>query len=307
MLRFFHGQLSRDYSFSFEPSVFNTREHLQLQSATGWDSFYTIDDEIKKVEAAIHFTIKDQIASSPLRAPFGGLELTDELTEKQVSDFVEFVVRELNSMGIKKVIIKQPPSVNEDSRIVNLFLKVGFKIKLSEVDSFINVEGEFSDRLRERNKQRKLRNLRKKNWDFKIQDHSLLGESYNFILKCRNSKGYSLSMTLAQVEQLAKTLPERVFLFLVLDRGKMIAASICLKIKGNWLYDFYHDHDPDFDADSPVLFLIDGIFDFCKANGIDWIELGTSMYGAEVNKGLLEFKERLGATTVFKNTFVKEF
>lgn len=306
MLRFFHGQLSNDYSFSFEPSLFNLSAHLQLQSAVGWNSFYAVNEEIKKVKAAIHFYVDNQNSSSPLRAPFGGLELSDDLAESQISEFVAFVVSELKASRVNNTLIKQSPAIVDDERITNAFLNAGFKIQQSEADSFIKVSGEFGEHLQER-KAKKLRSLKKQNWVFEIKNHSHLQETYEFILRCRSGKDYSLSMTFEQIQQLAKTFPERIFLFQVLEESRIIAASICIKVKNNWLYDFYHDHDSEYNADNPILLLMDGIYGFCKANAIHWIELGTSMKGSEVNEGLLEFKERLGAVTVQKTTFVKEF
>jgi hypothetical protein len=306
MLQFFHGPLSPDYSFSFEPAIFNRIEHLQLQSADGWKSFFALDDASKRVMAVIHFNVSDGKALSPFRASFGGLEFVDELSENQLSDFLTFVTNDLNAVRVRKAIVKQLPFLKENPKVTNSFLRSGFKIQLTEVDSFIKVAGDFTDLLQER-KAKKLRSLKKEGWSFRSCDLRQLPETYDFISKCREAKGYDLSMTLLELHQLASAFDDRIFLFQVIDRERIIAAAICIRVKSNWLYDFYHDHDASFDADSPVLFLVDGIFDYCKRNSIDLVELGTSMHGDQVNEGLLEFKERLGAITVPKITFVKEF
>lgn len=305
-LRFFRGELPDAYSFTFESAIFNTSKHLQLQGKSGRHSFFLLNDTKKQVLAAIHFHVIDKIAASPLRASFGGLELNASIDENIVSDFIEFVVEELRSSGTKKIIVRQPPLVQEDTRVTRSFLGADFKIRMTELDSFLNVSGKFSDRLQDR-KSRKLKSLKKRNWIFKSQSRAHLFETYQFILMCRAAKEYSLSMTFEQLEQLAKVFPKNIFLFQVLDEGKIIAASISIKIKDNWLYDFYHDHDADYDASSPILFLMESIYNFCKVNSIQSIELGTSMKGEVVNEGLLIFKRRLGAITVPKITFVKEF
>jgi hypothetical protein len=304
MLQFFHGHPSPDL-FSFEPSIFNMYAHLRLQCQDGWDSFYAFDSDASKVIAVIHFHSNDQMALSPLSASFGGLELSDVMSSPQIAGFVEFFTGKLKSIGIKQVVVKQSPFIQDDVRVLNSFLNAGFKIQLTEVDSFVKVEGDYVGHLQER-KAKKLRSLKKQNWSFQIKSVEHLAESYDFILECRSAKDYSLSMTWPQMEQLANAFPDRIFHFQVLDGKKIIAASICIQVKSNWLYDFYHDHDSEYDADSPLLLLIQGIYDFCKFNSIQWIELGTSMAGTEVNEGLLEFKKRLGATAVSKMTFLKD-
>jgi predicted N-acyltransferase len=304
MAKPWRGALPPDFQFAFEPSLFNLPLHRQLQSATGWESFYLVDDVKKAVLAAIHFYVQQSSAMSPCRATFGGLEGVDSLSEEEKTQLLTFSSNELAKSGIQTLAVKQAPEFGRMQNQEDFFLKAGFQIKLSEVDAFIEVDGEYETKIQPR-KAKKLRSLRKK--DYQAEQLSLhhLTDVYSFILKAREQKGYTLSMSLEQIQELANQFPDRVLLFGVRRKEEMIAAAICLKVKTNWLYDFYHDHDAAHGAESPVVLLMELIYQYCFDNSIKWLQLGTSMTGDQVNEGLILFKERLGAKRVMKNTYQK--
>jgi hypothetical protein len=91
----------------------------------------------------------------------------------------------------------------------------------------------------------------------------------------------------------------------VKDGERLVAASICIRVSNEVLYDFYHDHDALYDNFSPIVFLVKGIHDYCCSNNIRLIDLGTAMIGNKVNTGLMEFKLKLGADHAVKYSFEK--
>jgi hypothetical protein len=239
-----------------------------------------------------------------LKASFGGMELDNQVEQNQLCGFLEFIGDKLVEKGVRKIIVKQAPSFLEDENVIQSFLNAGFTIRLIETDSFIKIEGPYDIHLHPR-KSKKLRSLLKS--DFQVQQLSLdqLPLVYDLILRAREQKSYGLSMTLQQLNELVSAFSKNIFLFSVTNGDKMIAASICIQVKNNWLYDFYHDHDSAYDSHSPIVLLMNVIYSFCLDQSIQWLELGTSMRGAEVNELLLLFKERLGGIPVKKITFEK--
>jgi hypothetical protein len=71
------------------------------------------------------------------------------------------------------------------------------------------------------------------------------------------------------------------------------------------LYDFYHDHATAFDHLSPVALLVAGMYDFCNAQNIRLLDLGTSAVNDGPNFSLLTFKKFLGGNPTHKLTFEK--
>lgn len=304
MFKTWRGILPPDFQFAFEPALFNLSEHQQLQSTSGWESFYLVDEGNKLIIASIHFWIDPPLATSPKRATFGGLESVSSLSVQEKIQLLEFSSKALSESGARTILIRQAPEFYQEKSYEDLFLKGGFRIKLSETDSFIEVNGDYGKKIQPR-KAKKLRSLRRMDYQAEQLLLSHLSEVYSFILKARTEKRYTLSMNLEQIQELANHFPDRVLLFGVRRKEEMIAAAICLKVKGNWLYDFYHDHDSAHDAESPIILLMDRIYKFCQDNSIQWLELGTSMHEDKVNEGLILFKERLGAKRVMKITYEK--
>jgi hypothetical protein len=219
-------------------------------------------------------------------------------------NFLKQVSEVLLKHKIKKVTIKQCPYFDSYGIQENIFLKGGFLVQRLEIDSFIKVDEEYEQKLPSR-KSRKLRSLKRSNLIAEQIPLSHLSEVYSFILNARQKKNYDLSLCFEEVQKIASAFPDRVFLFSVKDEERMVAASICLRVKKDWLYDFYHDHDAAYDAESPLVLLMDLIYEFCGNSSIHWIELGTSMSGDQVNEGLLTFKEGLGGREIRKITFEK--
>lgn len=304
MAKPWRGALPPDFQFAFEPALFNLPLHRQLQAATAWESFYLLDEAKKLITAAIHFHLDPPVAMSPRRATFGGLESAASLGEEEKIQLLTFSSNELAESGIHAVIVKQCAAFGIPRGEEDFFLKAGFHVKLSETDAFIHVDEDYEKKIQSR-KAKKLRSLRRMDYSAQPLSLSYLSEVYLFILKARERKGYALSMTLEQMQELANHFPDRVLLFGVRKKELMVAASICLKVKTNWLYDFYHDHDAAHDAESPVVLLMDAIYQYCRDHFIQWLELGTSMHGDQLNEGLILFKERLGAERAIKNTYEK--
>jgi hypothetical protein len=94
-------------------------------------------------------------------------------------------------------------------------------------------------------------------------------------------------------------------LFGVFQDDKVVAASIAIRVTTQVLYNFYCDHDNQYDAVSPVVFLIEGIYQYCASQKIPLLDLGTSAVAGKPNFGLLEFKMRLHGQPTAKLTFQK--
>src|ERR1043166_2609152 len=109
-------------------------------------------------------------------------------------------------------------------------------------------------------------------------------------------------MTLPDLKKAAEQFPEKYLLFAVFHSEKMIAASIAIRVKENILYDFYHDHDPQHDQLSPVVFLVAEMYNFCFRNGVRLLDLGTSAVDGLPNFSLLHFKKYLGCKPTPKLT-----
>jgi hypothetical protein len=305
---FCEGDIPADLNFDFEISLFNRYRHIYLQAHEGWVTFYILKTKTERITGFIHFRLTDGQAYSPFRAPFGGLEFSDRISPYILFRFLEFVEANLRKRSVKSVTIKNPPQAYRHERLAiveTLLFNIGYSVIDAEVGAVMEVNRDFVAQLDTWEK-RKLNRAKKAEFLFKPLSLECLAEVYSFILSCRQQKGYSLSMTLADLLKAVDQFPDNYIVSGVYTREKIVAASIAIRVNGNVLYNFYSDHDKEYDAFSPVVSLVEGLYKYCGQNDIALLDLGTSAWNRLPNFGLLDFKLRLGSKATSKLTFKKE-
>lgn len=306
--RFHEGPAPSGYSQDFESSLFNDPRHLRLQAPDSWKAFYIIYEKYKILSAAIYFHVNEGEAHSPLKSPYGSVEFSEDISPIILFRFLEFVEARLKVIGVTKITIKDSPADyrRSSSALLHPFLfNLGYTIADAEVGAIIQVtESRFDASLDDWEK-RKLRHAAEMRLRVLPISLDQLGETYLFILGCRKQKGYSLSMSLSDLKETAAAFAGDFLMHGVFLHEKLAAASIAIRVRRNVLYNFYSAHAAEFDAVSPVVFLMESIYRYCQDNAISLLDLGTSAVGGQPNFGLLDFKLRLGARPTPKLTFEK--
>jgi hypothetical protein len=304
---FHNGPIPWGYIFSFTESLFNQHDHRKLQAEAGWNSFYILHQKTKIVKAGIHFHLENGIAKSPFRATFGGFDLAEGIQPDVILNFVIFIERQLKELGAAQIFIKLPLRISSETDftlIEKTLIDRDFQIRLNESGCILKVDEYFYNNIHTSERSYLNKSIRN---GFEFMTISLyeLESVYSFLQRCHTEKKYELSMAFSEIQYLASVFPDQVFLFGVKDNDQLIAASICIRINQNVLYDFYHNHDAAYTVFSPIVFLIKGINDYAIANHIPLIDLGTAMVGDKVNTGLMEFKLKLGGERGVKYSFEK--
>ena len=83
-LEFFCNDISKQTSAK-ETFLFNCPEHLFLQSERGWKVYGLKQEGTKKIVAQIYINLNGKTGYSPLRAPFGSLELYTNVGYKNIN------------------------------------------------------------------------------------------------------------------------------------------------------------------------------------------------------------------------------
>jgi hypothetical protein len=303
----FSEQLSPDLESGFQVSLFNEPAHLLLQDREGWHAFYAINNKHKRVDALLNVHLQHGVARSLLKSPFGSIEFSSRLPLNTLFHFITFVESRLKSKGAESVVLKNPADLYNASRaaILQVFLSNhGYHISEAETGCMVaTVDASLQNS--DSWEKRKLRQAQEAGLAFKKISIEQLDEIYFFILACRKQKNYSLSMSLSDLRQTITTFPDRFFLFGAYLQDKIIAAAITVRVTDDVLYNFYVDHDMAYDQLSPVVFVVDGILNFCRERKLPWLDLGTSAVAGKPNFGLLDFKMRLGGMPTPKLTFTK--
>lgn len=307
---FHEGSPPYGYQPDFEYALFNRQVHLFLQDSEGWHSYSILNTKYKSISAIFFVNIKEGIAKSPLKNPFGSFEVSPTLSDSVLFEFLDFVGSRLQAKHVSRIIIKDQPSCYFPDRaaLLHTFLfNLGYYVSDAEVSAVIHVSENSFQCYPDSWERRKLRQSHEAGAQFKQLTIDNLTEVYLFILASRKQRGYSLSMTLAELKKVVDHFQEEYILFGVYVEGRLAAASIAIRVKENILYNFYSAHSQEFDYLSPVVALVEGMYHYCQRNTIELLDLGTSAVEGKPNFGLLDFKLRLGAKPTPKFTFEKNF
>jgi lipid II:glycine glycyltransferase (peptidoglycan interpeptide bridge formation enzyme) len=287
--------------------MFHRVPHLRLQREQGWIWFYVKHEKRSRIMASIFVNVENHLARSAVKSPYGTIECTDSTPHEVLFNFISFVEESLRKKQVNYVRIACAPNLYmpEVSMLMLTFLpNLGYRIASAELSACLKTEGDFSSRISQTQKQSLLK-ASGGGLDFQLISVARLEEVYTFIDLHHRSKGYPLSMSLSDLLATVEKFPDRFILCGAFKDNMLIAASVAIRVKSNVLYNFYMDHDADYDRIQPVLVLLQGLFEYGKEHHIPLLDLGTSAIAGKPNFGLLSFKTRLGAELTPKLSFEK--
>jgi hypothetical protein len=307
-----------DYSFQegipagakadFETGIFHDPRHLQLQSLTGWHTFVLLSNKSQTIKALIHYHIEGVSARSPLRSPYSSFIFSKNVDIVLLKEFVLFTEQKLKENGVQSIVLKNPPEAyapSENKLMQKVLLGLGYEVQLEEISAVIPITENKLEAILHPSQKKRLRKGNEQGFVFQRVPLKQLSEVYHFLKTCREEKGYTLSMSLNELERTTKIFGENFFLYVVTIDKEFAAANISIQVAPQVLYNFYHDHKASFDQVSPVVFLNEGLYQLCQKNKFSLLDLGTSNDEGQLNESLLNFKLRLGAQPSRKLTFIK--
>lgn len=303
--------LQRSLPKAFSPAaryVYNTPVHLLLQAPNGWLVFEWINPK-GDVCARICVNVNRKVAVSPARAPFGSCEIYTKVSTVTLGRFFSFVETVLQEKKIKQFTIKSWPvlyQAQQSSQLYNVLVRK-LKFTLSrEVASIILVNKKpLAARMKISERQKAVKAA--KLFSFTEASPDQFKSIYDFILTCREARKQSLSLSWKQLKQTIAALPNRFLFFSLTNEIGLAAAAIVIRVSDSIWYTFYYAHDAKYNKVSPVVYLLSCIYACAAKEKVKLIDLGTSMLNGEVNKPLLHFKQSVGALTVPKFTFTKNY
>ncbi|KYG78798.1 GNAT family N-acetyltransferase [Roseivirga echinicomitans] len=269
--------------------------------------FYLLDTTANIGLGHIGFSLEEGTVFSPYRAPFGGFALADDLTSLEITFFIFEVLRKLQVQGVNSIQMKLAP---------NCYFSNTFLLKENLVYAGFDLEEQLeyqaisiTDQAFELNlasmEVRKLKKCKEAGFEFSRLPKHKLADVFDFVKKQRQEKGYELSMEWPQMKLAQKVNSEAYIPFVVKDGKRIIAATIGILASDCVLYNFSPAHHAEYDPLSPNVLLTEGLYDFCRAEGLNYLDLGTSYLNGEVNEGLWQFKSHLGGQSFLSYSFRK--
>ncbi len=302
---FHYYELDKSSSLIHSRFIFNSAEHLRLQHPKNWRIYELLDQQTRVVKARIALHMDGDKTQSPFRAPFGFIEFLTDIIDSELTVFFSLIEADLKVRGIKKIELKSYPEVY-DSRfsLAETVLKQLHYTVSHEVSSVIPVDRKpFVKKIKISERQKLIK--AEKLFSFEKLKNTQLHEVYAFIEGCRRERDQRLSLSFSDLEKTVKTFPKNFQLYRVYDGSDTAAAAIVIKVSKEILYTFYYAHARKFDKVSPVVLLISSLYKLAQTQGIELIDLGTSMVNGKVNRSLLHFKKSIGGESNRKILFEK--
>jgi hypothetical protein len=247
---------------------------------------------------------------SPFSAPFGGyVPMYDDVKIQSIEEAVDITEQWAVTSGLKKIMLTLPPPIYNErflSKVLNVLHRRNFNIEATELNFHFDLSGEYKNAL--------WKNARKNlnvSLDSNLAFRQCIRESekeiaYNIISLNRNVKGRPLRMSLQDVLATNDIIP--IDFFVVSTAEKLdIASAVVFQAAPKIALVVYWGDVPDFPHLKAMNFLSFKIFEYYKAKGFLFVDIGTANESnSEPNYGLAEFKESLGCNIQPKVTLVKK-
>lgn len=296
------------YNFSFSPNLYNLPEHLELLPSNSLQSFYMVDNQRKQIVGCVHFSIQAAVAESLPRRPFGFFEFDDRTGYNRIHDFVKYVMGALAFAGVSRIVLKGYPGIYSEktwSKCTYALASNGFHIEKSGINHHIATGDNEYRSVIDRQEVKRLNKCVRKGLVFSKEPVSALWEVFGFICRWREEKNFEVNITIKELEESFSRFPGRYNLFAARDEGQLVAASISVIVNNEILYDFMHASPLSARRFSPVVFLLNGIYAYCRGQGVKFIDLGGSEAHGKPVRSLIRFKENIGGIPSVKLTFIK--
>lgn len=276
------------------PFVYNTPSFLKSNNNSIQKHFYGLDESDDKVKTHLAVSIRDGVAFSALRSPFGGVEVAEGMSAEVVDRFLSGVELQLKDLGVKEVCIHQNPESYQNTSIIDrAFIKNGFNTFQERVYHGIKINGAPLNEQMTDMQRRRLKKCERAGFEFRKVPKSDMVKVFEQIDRWRKRSSKPLSMTWADLENSKKRNPHTYMCFGIYDRD-LIAATIVVKVNDHVLYHFFPASDDQYNQYSPMVMLVNGIYRWGQENNFKLLDLGTSYIQSQVNRSLVNFKERLG-------------
>lgn len=294
-------------TFNLQRYFFNEKEHLQKQGGERLLTFYWQNIDNQSIEARFSVIIQDEMAYSPLRATFGGVEFSEEISEESLFQFLEEIILNIEVESIK--INTYPEGYlahTQIQKLENHLFKLGFEISITEQNYEIAItQKSFYETTISIRAKQLLRKSIKKGFSFQEVLEPDFSEIHAFIARSRERKNRPMTMNLEQFESHFTLFPKNFQIFSVTDSTRLITVGVTIKINEEIVYTFYLAYDEEYSKESPIIFLLSGIYEHFQQQDFKILDLGIASANGILNEGLANFKRSLGGISSLKKTYVK--
>lgn len=293
--------------------VFNKSEFVETNRKIVIDIKYLIIYKGESARFLVYFGIKDDGgAYCPFSAPFAYIEpiktgLGVQDYEKAIYALDDYFLRN----KIPKATMVFPPEFY-DKRNVNTWIQIMLRdnwiidyVDISFGFCLRNVVTNYEEKLA-RNARKNLRIALDSNLQiFECQTIEEKKEAYRIIKVNRESKGYPLRMSEAQVLNVINIVPSKMFI--VKDDNQNLAAALVYEVADSIAQVVCWGDIPGFSEKKVINYLAYQLIKIYNEMGFEYLDIGPSSEYGIPNYGLCDFKDSIGCDRSMKFRLSKRF
>jgi len=319
VIQSYNDELERKWEYfvthSENGTLFHLRKflgyHRQKKFTDASVIFYREQKITAVMPAVIQNIYEERVFFSHPGASYGGLVIGEKTGLEDVCEMVDLLTTYARKRECQRIIITQPPLYyfRKQSSYIDFALHInGFHHKKRELSSILtlNQPAETIYRQFPPELKRALRKAHKSGLYAKKQHE--IGE-YFYILENNLSMRHNVkpTHTREELEILFTLFPDRIKLYSVNMKGKMVGGVVTFACNARVNLAFYIAHNHDYQQYRPVDLIIWELIQDSIKQGFTFLDFGTFTLNMEPNWGLCRFKEKFGARGVFRNTFERRF
>jgi len=254
-----------------------------------------------------------KVLKSPFSAPFGGFSFVFEKVRIQyLEESINLFSEWASSASIESIELTLPPSFyNRDfiAKQINCLWRMGYEFSVIDLNYSFDIKliGDYINDRMWRNARKNLRISLEAGLNLVIaSDQQNKRVAYEIIAQNRNHRGFPLRMTLEEVMETSELIPADFFI--VENCNKLpIASAIVFHISDKIIRVIYWGDLFGYSDLKPMNFLSFKLYEYYKAFGKEYIDIGHSTEESIPNYGLCEFKESIGCSVYPRYTMKRSF
>ncbi|MBL3656489.1 hypothetical protein [Fulvivirga sediminis] len=282
--------------------IYNSETYLSIYNTHNLFRFSLVKDNQEVI--FIHFYIS---GAEAYNARYSGIASFDgpEINSENIAILITYLQDWGSKNGVQRFMIKNAPDFYypDELNLENVLIQNGIELSLSELNQHIKVTHADYFALLKKNEKKRLRKCHNKGFTFRQLEVSFLSSAYDIIKQNRALKGYPMTMSYEDLLKMYKNFPDQYLLFGVFDDKTLIAVAVSIKVSDQVLYNFYHGDDFKYRTYSPIVMVLQGVYNYCQKLQIRFLDLGISSVSGVLNEGLYAFKRNCGAEDGKRNIF----
>jgi hypothetical protein len=291
----------------YDQYLYNRPEFIKLISGKLPEVFYAYNRD-HRIIAGCSFTIHERSAFSPFRGPFGSIEMDSSVSVAVLVNFLSYINDELHKSEVDRIVVKNYAGFQALAivdKITEAFLLSGYDRSSVDINHHIDIKNNDFKSLIHPMEQRRLVKCKKAGMKVRKAKLDEYGCIHDFIRICRKEKELEININKQDFLETTRLFPEQYHVFVGLIEDKVVAATVCVAVNHKILYNYLPASIEEYKAFSPMVMIMESVYNYAKMEQYSFIDLGISSINGVPQKGLIQFKERIGGVFSEKTTFRK--